>query len=199
LSTSKHTITASYGGDSNFSVSNDSASTTPLVLTISQAKSFTGNVFASVPSPVHGQIVTLTVAVRAIGPGTGVPTGTVAFSDQNGPLGTGTVNASNLATFTTSTLSTSKHTITASYAGDSNFSASNDTASTTPLVLTINQIGTVASSTTAAIAGHSPTPTAAADAYFASIATGHQAAALGRIGPLDGVEQMDWFWRPATT
>jgi hypothetical protein len=63
----------------------------------------------------------------------------------------------------------------------------------------VTQTETVASSTTAAIAGHSPTPTAAEDAYFASIATGHQAATLGRIEPLDGVEQMDWFWRPATT
>ncbi len=138
LSASVHTITASYGGDGNFSGSNDTA--TPLVQIVSQAMTSTGNVASSVNPSVHGQTVTFSVTVSAVGPGAGVLTGTVTFSDQAGTLGSGTLNGSGLATFTTSTLSTSVHTVTASYGGDGNFSGSNDTA--TPLVQTVSKANT---------------------------------------------------------
>ena len=151
LSTSMHTVTASYGGDSNFSGSNDSASATPLLQTVGQASTTTSNVTSSVDPSVYGQAVTFSVTVSAAAPGAGIPTGTVTFSDQNGALGSGSLNGSGLATFTTSALSTSMHTVTASYGGDSNFSGSNDSASATPLLQTVGQASTTTSNVTSSV------------------------------------------------
>ena len=50
------------------------------------------------------------------------PTGTITFQDAGSSIGTGTLNG-NTATFTTATLASGAHTITASWAGDSNYSA----------------------------------------------------------------------------
>jgi hypothetical protein len=52
------------------------------------------------------------------------PTGTVTFKDGTLTLGTGTLNASGLATYTTSDFAAGSHNITAVYGGDSNFAAS---------------------------------------------------------------------------
>jgi hypothetical protein len=49
-----------------------------------------------------------------------IPTGTVTFLDGTSTLGTGTLNSSGSATFTTSTLAAGTHQITASYGGDAN-------------------------------------------------------------------------------
>ncbi len=54
-------------------------------------------------------------------PGLSGPTGTVTFLDGTTPLGTGTLNASGVATFTTSNLAVASHSITASYGGDANY------------------------------------------------------------------------------
>jgi hypothetical protein len=151
LSLSAHTITASYGGDGNFKLSDDTASSTPLVQTVGKAPTTTSDVTSSLNSSVHGQTITFSVTVIAAPPGAGVPTGTVIFSDQNGTLGSGTLNGSGLATFATATLSTSAHTITASYNGDSNFKAGDDTASPTPLVQTVDKAPTTTSDVTSPV------------------------------------------------
>jgi Bacterial Ig-like domain (group 3) len=57
------------------------------------------------------------------------PSGTVTFKDETATLGTGTLNASAPAAFTTSTLSVGTHSIRAVYAGDANF-----TGSTSPVL-----------------------------------------------------------------
>ena len=57
-------------------------------------------------------VVTLTATVT--GPsGASVPTGTVTFSNGTNPLGTGTLNASGVATYTTSTLAPNNYSLTA--------------------------------------------------------------------------------------
>ncbi len=77
-----------------------------------------------------GQPVTFTATVSASG---GTPTGTVTFNDNGTPIGTATL-AGGVATFATSTLAVGSHTITASYAGTTLF-----TASTSPgLAQTVN-------------------------------------------------------------
>ena len=72
--------------------------------------------------------MTFTATVAAVSPGTGTPTGTVNFFDGATQIGTGTLNSSGVATFSTSTLSVGTHSITAVYAGDTNFTTSTSTA-----------------------------------------------------------------------
>jgi len=59
--------------------------------------------------------------VTAKSPGAGTPTGTVTFKDGSSTLGTGTLDSSGQAMFTTSTLTVGSHSITASYGGDTTF------------------------------------------------------------------------------
>jgi hypothetical protein len=78
-------------------------------------------VVASANPSVPGQSITFTATVTHFGPGT--PTGSVNFNDGATTIGSGTLN-SGQAVFTTSTLSSGIHLITASYTGDANFLAS---------------------------------------------------------------------------
>ncbi len=73
---------------------------------------------SSVNPSAPGQAVTFTANVSGTG---GTPTGTVKFTDGTTTLGTGTLNSSGNASFTTSSLSVGVHSITASYSGDSSF------------------------------------------------------------------------------
>ena len=67
---------------------------------------------------VFGQSVTFTATVKAVAPGSGTPTGAVTFLDGSTTLGTGTLDASGVASFSTSTLSVGEHSITAAYGGN---------------------------------------------------------------------------------
>jgi hypothetical protein len=96
----------------------------PGTLTISKASSVT---VASVSpaSTIPGQSVTLTANVSSTA---GTPTGTVTFMNGATTLGTGTL-AAGVATFTTSSLAAGSYTVSAVYAGDSNFAGSASSAS----------------------------------------------------------------------
>ena len=84
LALAGHPITATYGGDANFS-----GSTSPAVTqTVNQASTTTVVVSSASPSVV-GQPVTFTATVTATPPGAGTPTGTVTFTVD----GTTTVGA----------------------------------------------------------------------------------------------------------
>ena len=116
LTAATHTITASYGGDNNFT---GSASATVLQ-TVYQAHTTTSLVFSSNPSTT-GQTVTFTVTVVANTPGSGIATGTITFKDGNMSIGTGLLDGASTATFTTSSLTQGNHQMSAVFAGDSNF------------------------------------------------------------------------------
>jgi ELWxxDGT repeat protein len=119
LSRGNHAINASYGGDSDFAAS----AYTNFGQTV--LKDLTTTTVAPSANPmVVGQTLTLTATVQASSPGTGTPTGTVTFMDFSTPLGTGTLNGTGKATFTTSGLAVGAHAITVSYAGDNNFTSS---------------------------------------------------------------------------
>jgi autotransporter-associated beta strand protein len=75
--------------------------------------SLTVELSSSVNPSVKSQSVTFTVQVTSTGGGT--PTGAVTFKDGVSVLGTGTLNASGIATFTTSALSVGTHAVTAVY------------------------------------------------------------------------------------
>lgn len=133
LAAGTHLLTASFSGATGF---NASQSTTlsevvnPLIFATTTALSSSAN-----PSST-GATVTFTATVSSSG---GVPTGSVTFSDSGTTLGTVALNASGIATFATSTLSTGTHTLTASYGGAAKFAAS-QSASLSQVVNTTSSI-----------------------------------------------------------
>jgi large repetitive protein len=118
LGAGSRTITAAYGGDSNYTTSVSSTLTESVRQTIS-----TTAATSSVNPAVFGQTVTLMATINAVAPGGGTPTGTVTFEDKGVSIGMGTL-AGHTGTFTTSSLAVAVHSITALYSGDSNFKAS---------------------------------------------------------------------------
>ncbi|HEV8242068.1 MAG TPA: Ig-like domain repeat protein, partial [Thermoanaerobaculia bacterium] len=87
------------------------------------ARLATTTVLASAPNPsTAGQSVTFTATVSAEGGGS--PSGTVTFHEATATLGSSALDASGIATFTTSALGTGSHAVSASYGGDSAFGAS---------------------------------------------------------------------------
>jgi hypothetical protein len=118
LTADKHFITVSYSGDSNFSAGNSS-----LIQFVHASASTT--TLSSSPNPsTPGQQVTFTATVAAVPPGSGTPTGQVTFEDGTTVIGQVPVNASGIATFSTSSLAAGSHTMSAVYASDTNFAAS---------------------------------------------------------------------------
>jgi hypothetical protein len=116
-----HSITAVYAGDNNWLTSTSSA----LSLTVSKGATAT-TLVTSATNPNAGASFTLTATVApnpAIS-GTATITGSVVFYDGTTQLGSATLN-SNQATLSNAALTTTgAHSITAVYAGDSNWTTS---------------------------------------------------------------------------
>ena len=122
-----HSITAGYYGDNSF---NSSSNLTPIPFTITQVP--TTNTLTSQQTP---QSLLLSATVSASGLGS-PPTGLVTFFNGTTVLGTGylgngttsggTTQAT--ATFDGSQLAAGPYSVTASYPGDTNYTASNSTA-----------------------------------------------------------------------
>ena len=123
LAAASHAITAQYGGDTNYASSTSSALTQ-----VVDALPSTTALTSSLDPSVIGQGVTFTATITI--PSGGTPTGIVAFLDGTTSLGTGTLNTSGVATFTTSTLAAASHAITAQYGGDTNYASSASSALT---------------------------------------------------------------------
>jgi hypothetical protein len=113
LAVGQHSMTAVYGGDAN----NAGSTSSVLTQTVNAATTTTALGSSLNPSS-FGQAVSFTATVTAQYGGT--LTGTVSFIDGATTLGTGTLNGSGIATFTTSGLTVGQHSITAVYAGDTN-------------------------------------------------------------------------------
>ena len=100
-----------------------------LTVNITDVVNATTTVVTSDINPsLYGQNVTFTATVTS---GAGTPTGTVTFMNGVTTLGTGTLNASGIATFSTSllTVSGSPYTIQADYAGSGDFGPSTNSVS----------------------------------------------------------------------
>src|SRR5213080_2802279 len=137
------------------------STTTSASTTTTTLPGTTTGLTSSVQPSVFGQPVTFTATVAAKSPGAGTPTGTVTFKDGSSTLGTGTLNSSGQAMFTTSTLAVGPHSITASYGGNANFSGS----TSSPLTQTVKNARArtttlVSSSANPSVSGQSVTFTA---------------------------------------
>jgi hypothetical protein len=112
-------ITAVYAGDGNYT-----SSTSPAVNQDVAKDATTESLVSSVPSAVYGQAVTFTATVTARAPGSGVPTGTVTFYEGATALGSGSLDASGHASYSTTAFQLGVGTgqsITAVYIGDTNY------------------------------------------------------------------------------
>ncbi len=118
LTLGNHTVTADYAHTGSF---NDSSGTLNGGQAVNKANTST-TVSSSQNPSVFAQSVTFTANISVAVPGSGaIPNGeTVTFKDGLTTLGTGTTSGGS-ATFSTSSLSVTSHSITAVYAGDTNF------------------------------------------------------------------------------
>ena len=162
LAVGSHSLTAAYSGSPDF------APSTSAVVTQTVNKGSTSTSLTSAPNPsTAGQAVTLSSTVRAVAPATGVPTGTVTFSDGATVLGTATlVNGS--ASLPVSTLALGSHSLASIYSGSANF-----LASTSP---TVTQ--TVSARTTTSLAS-TPNPSVTGQAVTLSATVSPVAPATG--------------------
>lgn len=162
LTAGTHSITAAYGGDATFGGSTSAA----LTQTVTFATSTTGLISSSNPALV-GQSVTFTAGVSG---SSGIPTGTVTFTDGATSLGTAPV-VSGQAALTTVGLAPGDHSVVATYSGDGTYQASVSptlTETITPIVPTSTALGSSsnpsvfgASVSLTAIVSGSGTPTGA--------------------------------------
>jgi hypothetical protein len=177
LAPGAHSVTANYAGDANFS-----GSVSPMVSVqvtggtlISTTTTLTGPTTA-----VAGASITYTANVVPAS-GTAKPTGTVSFLDGATSLGTGTLSAAGVATFSTSTLSAGAHTITAKYGGDANFA----TSTSSGLTITISAPALTPTVTT--LTGPSTAVQGASVTFVASVTpTSAPKPPTGMITFLDG-------------
>jgi hypothetical protein len=125
LTVGNHFISAVYSGDSQYSA----GSTTLVQAVITATSTSTNTTLASSVNPSQsGQALTFTATVTPTLSGTSAVSGIVLFKDLGTVLGTGTLNSSGQASFTTSALTVGSHTITAVYGGDTNFTTSTSSA-----------------------------------------------------------------------
>ena len=157
LSVGAHSITAVYNGDTNFTTS-----TSPTFTQTVNKASTTTALSSSLNPSTFGQSVTFTAVVSVASPGAGLPTGSVNFLDGATVVGSGTLSG-NTATFTTSALGAGTKSITAVYAGDTNFSTSTSN--------TVSQIINKASTTTVLASSVNPSLFGNSVTFTATVAT----------------------------
>ena len=143
-----HTVTATYMAVDRISTSGS----VPGGQVVNRAATAT-SVSSSANPSTQGQAVTFTATVSS---SAGTPAGTVQFridgSDAGGPI---TLDASGVATFTTSGLSAGSHTVSADYSGNQNFAPSSGTLSGGQTV----QASPTPTPSASPTPGASPTPT----------------------------------------
>ena len=151
-------ITASTQSNASYN-----AATSPVTnVTVAKAAGSVALTSSANPATLN-QSVTFTAVANA------GATGSITFYDGATVIGTGVINAAGIATFTTSTLTSGNHPITAVFAGDNNFSAAtspalNQAVNRTPtaIVVTASSPMQLLNSTVTFIASVSapiPTPT----------------------------------------
>jgi hypothetical protein len=114
LSGGSHSITAQYGGNSNYNAATSSAVTevvdrTPVTVSIISTEN---------PS-IYWDMVTFTFTFT--GSGSAIPTGTATITEDGNALTTVTLDGTGKATYSTSATTAGSHNIKAAYNGDDNY------------------------------------------------------------------------------
>jgi hypothetical protein len=126
-------------------------------------------VSSSQPTAEYGQSVTLTATVSG---SSGTPTGTVTFYDGSTLLGTGTVNASGVATLTLSSLAVGNHLITAVYGGNATYGGS---------AVALTQVIDSAGSNTALASSQNPAPANTPVTFTATVSSSTSGTPTGSV------------------
>jgi large repetitive protein len=152
------TVTASYGGDSNYAIS--TSNTVGETITPDTTATTLG---ASTATPVVGQPVTYTATVAPVAPGTGTPTGTVNFVGNAGLLCSATLNENSpdQASCTTTYGAAGADSVTAKYLGDTNDASSSSSPATAISIGEDPTTTSLASSDLTPVVGETVTYTAA--------------------------------------
>jgi LPXTG-site transpeptidase (sortase) family protein len=173
--TGSKSLTATYAGDTDF----DGSTSTSISHTVNKADTTT-SITSDTPDPsVVGQSVTVNYSVSVTAPGAGTPTGNVTISDGTNSC-TGTVAAGTCSiTFTSS----GSKSLTATYAGDSNFNGSTSTSAGH----TVNK-----ADTTTSITSDTPDPSAGGQSvnvnYSVSATAPGSGTPTGNVTVSDGVD-----------
>lgn len=120
LSAGTHTITGLYSGDTT-----NASSTSPAVSQVVNKATTTASVTSSSVAAASGATVTLTATIKGTATS---PTGSVTFMDGATSLGVGTLNSGTASLATAGLVSPGAHSITAVYAGDTNYLGSTSPA-----------------------------------------------------------------------
>jgi hypothetical protein len=173
LSAGAHSLTAEYSGNPVFAGSTSSV----LTETITTLTGTTTTLVAA-PSPASaGESVTLTATVSPTP--TGSPLGTVSFYNGATLLGSGVLNSSGVATFSTTSLPAGSDTLTAVYSGNTAF------ASSTSSVLT-ETITTLTGTTTTLVAAPSPASAGESVTLTATVSPAPTGSSLGTVSFYNG-------------
>jgi hypothetical protein len=156
-------------------VANNMSNNVGVLLNDGPTLSPTTTTLASSPNPsIFGQVVTFTASVSS---GAGTPTGTVEFFDGTTFLGNGTLT-SGKASFSTSGLATSSHSIVAKYEGD----GGHGLGVSAPL----SQIVNIATTTTSLASSQNPAVVTEFVTYTATVTSQYGGAATGTVAFQDG-------------
>jgi len=174
-------ITALYSGSANHLTS-----TSPAVGQVVGAAATTTTVTTSAQTVRTSQSVTYTATVATTAPGGGVPAGGVTFKDGSTVItcssGSQTLSASGVATCTTTFATAGTHSVTATYAGTANHSASTS-APLSQGVVNGQAAGLVFSNVT--VGGASVTPSCTGtvgSSYTCTVPGGNNAVVVANVG-----------------
>lgn len=173
LSGGPHSVTAVYAGDTNY----NNSQSLPTNLTVAPATATITLNSSPNPSP-KGQPLKLTATITSAA---GVPTGKVSFLDAGNPIGLSDVVAG-VAALDVSTLGVGRHSLTAAYNSDGNFSA--------PPSNLVNQTVNGAPATISLQSSQNPSPAGSSVTFNATINVQGANPATGLLSFYDGTIQI---------
>lgn len=171
LAVGSHTLTAVFAGDTSFATS----TSTNVVQVVNQDGNTT-TLASDVNPSLFGGSVTFTATVSTTSTG-GTPTGNVVFKDGAATLGTVAL-AAGVASYTTAALTGGSHSVSATYAGDTNHAPG--------AAATVVQIVDRAATTTTVASSANPSKHGQSVTFTATVASGVAGALTGNVVFTDG-------------